>query len=192
MLAAKSKTTRARANVEALARLPNWKTHSENREMVRIAQAALGNAVVEDEFITATIEAAKNAPAIPKNLFYDVCGERDGIAVAVHLKKLGYIGTQRSLLTACSFLRSPLKAYVIDLDERSIRRDALKAIQFNFPDERVLHAPETVAEWSASEQFCIKNLSAVFNWPTPDIPNERIYPRHVRQTPERSTDNILT
>jgi len=192
MLAAKAKTTRARTNVEALARLPRWTTDDENRAMIRIAQAALGNAVVEDEFITATVEAAKNAPAAPKNRFYDVSGERDGAAVAAHLAQLGYIGTHRSLLTACAFLRSPLKTYVIDLDERSIRRDALEAIQFNFPDERVLHAPETVSEWAAAEQFCVENLSATFRGPTPDIPTERLYPRHVRDASGRAPANTAT
>ena len=144
---------------------------------VKIAQAALGNVSVENEFIKDVRDAAENLPPAPKNRFYDVGDAKDGAQVAFRMPYLGYIGTKKSLQAACSFLRSPLKTYVVNSRERSIRYDALDAILYNFPDEGVLYNPRTLAEWSAAEQFCIEKLGATFDGPTPDLPRDVIYPR---------------
>lgn len=178
LLTAKAKTNGARVAVENLAKLPAFRRSAANLHMARVAMAALGNNVMEDDFIAATVDAEENAPAAPKNRFYDVGSAKDGGAVAARLAELGQIGTQRSLLTVCGFLRSPLKSYVTNLYERSIRYDAVDAIRFNFPDERILYKPEKLREWVAVEQFCSANLSAVFDGPTPDLPRDKVYPMH--------------
>ena len=176
-IAAKAKAFQASPYVERMAQSPVWQEFEEDMKIIKIAQAALGNESVENEFIKDVFNAAENAPAAPKNPFYDVGDGKDGEDVASRIALLGLIGTKRSLQTACGFLRSPLKTYVSESRERSIRYDALDAIRYNFPDERVLFNPLTLAEWAAAEQFCIEKLGATFDGPTPDLPRDRVYPR---------------
>ncbi|ELX08978.1 hypothetical protein Jab_2c10360 [Janthinobacterium sp. HH01] len=175
-VAAKAKTTEARQAVEKMALQPKWRDEPELREAVRIAQAALGNTQIEDEFINAVIQAEKSAPPAPSNRFYNVGAAKDGTELAKRLEPLGLIGTRRSLLVVCNYLRSPLKSYVPNVSEKSVRYAALSALLYNFPDERVLTEPRDLADWSATEQFCVKNLGAVFDGPTPDIPPDQAYP----------------
>lgn len=175
-LAAKAKVIPARPFVQELANSAEFKENEAAYETVKITLAALGDISVEDEFIRATFDAEKNAPPAPANRFYNVGDARDGSELAEKITVLGYIGTPRSLLVACSFLRSPLKSYVAQVRERSIRYTALDAIRYNFPDERVLHRPVTVKEWAAAEDFCIRNLGANFDGPTPSLPLDEAYP----------------
>ena len=177
-IAAKAKALQALPYVERMAQSPLWQEIEEDLRVVKIAQAALGNVAVEDEFIQNVLDAAENPPPAPKNRFYNVGDAKDGGEVAARMAVLGLIGTTKSLLTACGFLRSPLKAYVKNVYERSIRFDALDAIRYNFPDERVLYKPTQVHEWAAAEQFCIEKLGATFDGPTPSLPFDLPYPHH--------------
>lgn len=176
-VAAKAKALQASQYVEKMARSPLWKEDEEPLKTVKIAQAALGNVSVEDEFIKDVLDAAEDPPPASKNRFFDVRDAKDGAEVASRMPYLGYVGTKKTLQAACRFLRSPLKTYVVNSRERSIRYDALDAILYNFPDERVLYNPRTWAEWAAAEQFCIEKLGATFDGPTPDLPQDVVYPR---------------
>jgi len=178
-LIAKAKSSRAAPLVEALARSAVWQESEDYRQIIRITQAALGNAGIEAEFIAAAVKAERDAPPAPKNRFYDVGTARDGKQVAVQLELLGLIGTPRTLLQVCRFLRSPLKTYVPNIKERSIRYDALDALRYNFPDEKVLSHPVSAVEWRAAEQFCVANLGATFDGETPELPPDQIYPTRV-------------
>lgn len=180
-IAAKAKTLQAKPYVERMAAMPDWQQDEEEFKAVRIAQAALGNIVVEDEFHKATRDAEKNAPPAPPNRFYDVGAAKDGTALAARLDELGRIGTKRSLLLVCTYLRSTMKSYVPQVSERSIRYAAADAIRFNYPDERLLYNPSTQAEWSAVEKFCTQHIGAVFDGPTPNIPPDQAYPRMPQQ-----------
>ena len=171
-LVAKAKVLQARNLVEKMAASPQF----QDRQSVRIAQAALGNTTVEDTFIAATREAEKNAPPAPKNRFYDVGDAKDGKALVEQLKLLGMIGTRRSLLVACSYARSPLKTYLPDHWERSVRLDALGAIAYNFPDARVLVGIDNLQGYAAAERFCTEHLGSVFEGPTPNLPGDMAYP----------------
>lgn len=184
-LVAKAKVTQALPYVERMAQSPEWNEDKEDFQIVRIAQAALGNLVVEDAFIQDTIDAAKSPPAAPKNRFYDVGDAKDGAEIASRLQLLGYIGTKRSLGITCGFLRSPIKSYVRNVRERSIRYDAIDAIRYNFPDERLLYHPRTTAEWAAAERFCTDNLGVIFDGPTPILPADRIYPSGAVHLPKK-------
>ncbi|WP_332851759.1 hypothetical protein [Duganella sp. S19_KUP01_CR8] len=184
-IAAKAKILEARPSVEKMALQPKWRDEPERRAAIRIAQAALGNTQVEDEFINAVIQAEKSAPPAPPNRFYNVGAAKDGTELAKRLEPLGLIGTRRSLLLVCSYLRSPLKSYVPDVSEKSVRYAALEALLYNFPDERVLDNPRDLPGWSTAEQFCIKNLGAVFDGPTPDIPPHQAYPTRLLPPPMR-------
>ena len=175
-LVAKAKTRQAGPHVERLAGLPEWKKDKNDFIIVKIAQAALGNTKVEDEFLDSVGMTEKALPPAPANRFYDVGDAKDGQELAEKLGFLGYIGTMRSLAVLCSYLRSPVKTYVPNIKERSIRYYALDAIRYNFPDERVLLRPVQVAEWAAAEQFCTKNIGFVFDGPTPDLPRDKVYP----------------
>ncbi len=172
-LVAKAKVLQARGLVEKMAASPEFK----DLEGVKIAQAALGNTSVEDTFIAAAREAEKKAPPAPKNRFYDVGDARDGEALVEQLKLLGMIGTRRSLLAVCSYARSPLKTYLPDYWERSVRKDAFRAIAYNFPDERVLTNTNESKDYAAAERFCTEHLGATFEGPTPDLPRDMAYPR---------------
>jgi hypothetical protein len=175
-LVAKAKVTSARPYVDALAQSQDGKAREQSLKVINIVRAALGNTELEDEFIEATYNAEKNAPAAPPNRFYDVGSAKDGKEVAAGLAKLGLIGTQRSLVTVCGYLRSTMKTYSTNQGERTIRYDALDALRYNFPDERVLYRPVTLNEWAAAEAFCTRNIGAVFDGPTPDLDSDRIVP----------------
>lgn len=189
-IAAKAKTLVARPSVEKMALQPKWRDEPERLQAIRIAQAALGNTQVEDEFINAAIQAEQNAPPAPPNRFYNVGGAKDGTELAKRLERLGLIGTRRSLLFVCGYLRSPLKSYVPGVSEKSVRHAALDALLYNFPDERVLNKPKDLAGWSTAEQFCVDHLGAVFEGITPDIPPDQAYPTRIlmptgKKTPVR-------
>lgn len=184
-LVAKAKTSAARPYVDVLARSEKWQRHEETLRVIRIVQAALGNTEIEDEFIEATAEAERKAPPAPANRFYDVGSAKDGKQIAASLATLGLIGTRRSLLTVCAYLRSPMKTYVPNHRERSIRYDALDALRYNYPDERLLYRPTTLDEWAAAEAFCTRTVGAVFDGPTPDIPPDHVYPAGVSPRPLR-------
>lgn len=177
VLMTKAKTLPALALIEKMGQSPAWRNHQDKYGLIRIAQAGLGNAAVEEEFIAATREAERNAPPAPKNRFYDVGNARDGSALSSHLERLGLIGTRRTLLVACEYLRSPMKAYVANVRETAVRRAALDAIRYNYPDERVLERPNSVQDWAAVEEFCARQLGASFEGPTPEIAPPLPYPR---------------
>ena len=172
LLVAKAKIPQTRALVERMAALPQFQGH----EDIRIAQAALGNTAVEDDFLAATRKAEQDAPPAPRNRFYDVGDAKDGKGLAEQLALLGQIGTRRSLQAVCSHARSPLKTYLPDHWERSVRLDAFRALAFNFPDERVLVDIDDLAGYAAAERFCTQHLGAVFDGPTPDLPPDLAYP----------------
>lgn len=182
LLAAKAKTPKALPYVEKLTSQPYWRSTPDQIEKLNIARAALGNKVMEDEFLASTLQAERDAPPAPANDFYDVSGIRDGAVVAERLEVLGLIGTQRSLLLVCKFLRSQLKTFVPDGGERSIRYDALDALLYNFPDERVLSDPSSLDDWRAAEKFCETKIGAVYDGPTPDI-RDRPYPSRLTPQP---------
>lgn len=184
-LASKAKVTQALPSVERLAQLPKWQNDSERQDAIKIAQAALGNKLLEEQFITSVKDAEAQAPQAPPNRFYNVATAKDGTEVANRLGLLGLIGTRRSLLTVCEYLRSPLKSYVPQVSERSVRYAALHALLYNFPDERVLDDPVGLAGWSAAEAFCHTHLGAVFDGPTPNIPPHQTYPTRVLPRPVR-------
>jgi hypothetical protein len=179
-LVAKAKAVQVRPLVDDLSKSKVWQQDEDRSRIIKIVQAALGNAAVEDGFITAIIDAERDAPPAPKNRFYEVGEAKDGKKVAALIGSLGLIGTRRSLLLTCAYLRSPLKSYVPDIKERSVRYDALDAIRYNFPDERILLHPVSTTEWAAAEQFCIDNLGAVFDGPTPDLPPDQPYPTRMQ------------
>lgn len=176
-IAAKAKTTKALDFVNLMAKSPSLREDPERAKDFRITQAALGNETVETEFIDAVRDAEKNAPPAPANRFYDVGAAKDGTLLGKRLLDLGRIGTRRSLLVVCEYLRTPLKSYIRNVSEHSVRHDALAALRYNFPDEQVLFGHHDLAGWSSAEQFCVDRLSAVFDGATPDIPPARAYPR---------------
>lgn len=178
-LAAKAKTTDALELVEALALSPAWRNKPENIEAANIARAALGNTRIEDEFINAVKDAEKLATPAPPNRFYNVGLAKDGTEVAKRLYLLGRIGTKRSLVFICSYLRSPMKSYIPNVRERSVRYAALDALLYTFPDERVLSDPRGHADWSAAEQFCSDRVGAAFEGETPNIPPDQAYPTKI-------------
>ena len=178
VLATKAKTTQAKNYIDHMATMSFWRQDEAFFKLIRIAQAALGNAVLEDEFIQTTRTAERAAPPAPKNRFYDVGNARDGTQLAIHIADLGRIGTSRSLATVCSYLRSDMKSYVAEVSERSIRYAALDAIRYNYPDEKVLFRPLTLADWNRAENFCSTKIGAVFIGGTPDLPPDQAYPRY--------------
>ena len=175
-IVAKAKTLQAARLVDELEELPSLQSNDYTMEKIRITQAALGNRAIEDQYVTATVEAERIAPPAPANRYYNVDPEKDGKEVAKNIALLGLIGTRHTLSFACKYLRSPLKTYVPNYSERSIRYDVLDAIRYNFPEEAVLANPGSLKEWAAIEQFCVVNFSAVFDGPTTEMEPDRLYP----------------
>lgn len=177
-IAARAKTPGALRHVERIARQARWRDRPDVLDELRIARAALGNRQVEDGLIRAAGRAARHAPPAPPNRFYDVGDARDGAALAARLDQLGRVGTRRSLAVVCRYLRSPLKTYVADVSEHSVRRAAARALLYNYPDRRLLDSPSGVDEWRDVERFCTRQLGVVFSGPTPDLPAPLPYPHH--------------
>lgn len=177
LVAAKAKTVEARPYIEEFARSAEERGTIKPRGPARIAQAALGNSLVEEYFIDTVRNAEAGMPNGKSGLWYDNRNEKDAAELAPLINGLGLIGTKRTLLVACGYLRSTEKSFVPDLSERSLRFDALKAIQYNFPDEKVLVPPKNTSQWAAAEAFCTRELGAVFDGPTPAWEPDRLYPR---------------
>ncbi|WEF34652.1 hypothetical protein [Pseudoduganella chitinolytica] len=177
-IAARAKTPGALRHVERIARQPYWRDRPDVLDGLRIARAALGNRQLEDGLIRATAEAARHAPPAPPNRFYDVGDARDGTVLPARLDELGRVGTRRSLAVVCRSLRSPLKTYVADVSEHSVRRAAARALLYNYPDRRLLDSPSGVDEWREVERFCTRQLGVVFSGPTPDLAPPLPYPHH--------------
>ena len=176
LITAKAKIPEARPHVDALSRLPEWRENPDLTKLVHITKAALGDTAIENGFIDIVREAAKSAPPAPKNRFYDVGDARDGAKVMAALSTLRLVGTQSSLRVACEFIRSPLKKYVPNAHERSVRYVAVDALHYNYPTERALVDPDTRDDWQAVEDFCAKHLGARFDGPTPELPRDNVYP----------------
>lgn len=123
-----------------------------------IALAALGNTTIEDRFIA----LAKDA--------------KDGKSLASALKWLGYIGTHRSLSEVATYLRTPLKVTREHSYERTVRMDALEALSYNFPGQRVLFDIRKPEDYAAAEAFCTEKLGVFFDGPLPDFPPDRVFP----------------
>jgi hypothetical protein len=156
LLIAKAKPIEARAAIEHLNVSPDW----QDEESVKIASAALGNTTYEGKYIQAAKEAG------------------DGESLAIALQYLGLIGTQRSLKTVASYLRTPLKISREGSFERTVRMDALEALAYNFPDQSFLYpnninSPE---DYAAAEQFCTAKFGAIFDSAVPNFPADRIFP----------------
>lgn len=89
----------------------------------------------------------------------------------------GGIQQQRSLRRQITRARTiRMKQSLPAMKQRPIRHDALDAIHYNFPEERVRDSLTTVAEWAEAEKFCTQKLGAVFVGPTPDLPQDQVYP----------------
>lgn len=65
-IAAKAKTVEARQFVEKMALQAKWRDEPERRHAIRLAQAALGNTRIENEFIDAAVQAERSAPPAPR------------------------------------------------------------------------------------------------------------------------------
>ena len=179
LVAAKAKTAEARPYVEDFARAAEERGTITPRGPARIAQAALGNSLVEESFINDVRTAEADMPNGKSGRWYDNSNEKDASEVAHRINRLGLIGTKRALLVACGYLRSTLKSFIPNVSERSLRLDALKAIQYNFPDEKLLYRPTSTSEWAAIEAFCTRQLGAVFDGPTPEWEPDNLYPNEV-------------
>lgn len=172
MLAAKAKTTAARPLVERLARAPGWR----DDPAIAIAQAALGNTAVEERLLAAVRNAEHNLPPVPASRFSRNEGVKDASALLEQVRVLGLAGTPRSLRLACQYLRSPLQANRTGVYERSIRREALAALQVNYPAAAALAPPAGIEGWREAEQFCSRTLGVMYRGPTPELDTDRAYP----------------
>ena len=156
LLIAKAKPPEAKTAVENLSASPTW----QNDESVKIASAALGNAVLEDKYIQAANQA------------------HDGESLATALASLGLIGTPRSLKTVASFLRTPLKIAREGSFERTVRMDALEALAYNFPDQEFLYpnSINSAEDFAIAERFCTIKFGVIFDPKIPDFPVDRVFP----------------
>ncbi len=159
LLVAKAKPQKAKAVVDRLAVLPEWK----DVEAVKIARAALGAKDIEDEFLSAAADAEAAA---------------DGKTLARELGSLALVGTPRSLKAIAERLRTPLTIHIPGAFEKSVRLSVLEALLYNFPDQPVLYPNNIIneADYTAAERFCTKIFGVTYRNPSPPFMTYRGYP----------------
>lgn len=158
LLVAKAKPASAKGIIEKIA-----KSSSDAPDLdVRIAQAALGDAAIEDEFIA---EASLS---------------KTGADLANALKDLGFIGTKKSLRAVASYLRTPLKITREGSYERTVRLNAIEALAYNFRDQSILYRVRKPQDYQRVEEFCARELGINFDGPIPDFIPDRVFPRPIR------------
>lgn len=162
LLVAKAKPDHARATVDALAGMPEWR----NNEAAGIARAALGDAAIESKFLA---EASKAE------------AEANGAALSHALGTLGLIGTPRTLKAVAERLRTPLTTGAPHASLRSVRLSVLDALLYNYPEEPVLYPNNIVTEanYGAAERFCEKAFGVTYKTPPPPFMTVRGYPMPV-------------
>jgi hypothetical protein len=158
LLVAKAKALEANATIKRFADDAEWK----DEEEFKVAQAALGDTRVEDNFIKDALTAS-NA--------------KDGTALADALRKLGLIGTRRSLLTIASYMRTPLNVERTRF-ARSVRLNAIAALKYNFPAALVLNDEGVTSQkdYDAAEKFVTQKLGYVFEGPAPEFFTNQPFP----------------
>jgi hypothetical protein len=156
LLVAKAKPKNAKALVDRLAAMPQWRS----QESVRIASAALGATQTEDAYLKIADEAT------------------DGKVLAKALGPLALMGTPRSLRAIAGRLRTHLTIDVPGAYEKSLRLNVLDALLYNFPDQTVLYPNNIIKEsdYTAAEHFCTKTLGVVYTTPPPPFMTYRGYP----------------
>jgi hypothetical protein len=158
LLIAKAKALEANITIKRLIDDPSWK----NEQYLKIAQAALGDTVVEDIFI----KKAKDASEANK-----------GQELAEALRLLGLIGTRRSLLTVASYMRTPVNEERPRF-KRSVRLKAIEALKYNYPGALVLNYQgiDSQKDYDAAEKFITEKLGYVFEGPPPAFFTNQPFP----------------
>jgi hypothetical protein len=159
LMVAKAKAIGAKPLVAKLSQSPQWT----NDESLRIAQAALGNKVIEDEFVA---ETAKSHASKDSKQFVE------------SLAPLAMIGTRTSLVALAKYLRTPLTFLIPEALERSLRLNVLDALRYHYPDQPEFY-PNNIhaeADYTAAEHFCTKELSVTYEMPVPPFMTYRPFP----------------
>jgi hypothetical protein len=160
LLVAKAKGIGAKPFVEELARSPDW----QKQESLKIAQAALGNRAVEDEFVRQTAQANE---------------AKDSRQFMQSLAPLAMIGTRTSLAALARYLRTPLTFLVPGALEKSLRLSVLEALLYHYPDRPELYPNNirTEADYKAAERLCSQELGLTYDMPAPPFMTYRPFPR---------------
>jgi len=150
LLIAKAKPSKAKTLLDSLARSSVWKDSPE----AKIALAAMGDTMIENEFIDVAEAARKEGDS---QSFIDAIGT------------LSLVGTQQTLTYIANQLRTPLVFEVPGAFRKSVRLNVLEALLYNFPDQPVLYPNNIVNEedYTAAEHFCTKKLGVTYTIPPP-------------------------
>ena len=163
LLIAKAKVVDAKELVNQIAEDPEWKSF----EATRIAQAALGNNDITNEYI----EAAKTQH------------DQEKIEAFIEtLRILSLIGTEEALKAIAGYLRTPLILDRVQINKKSVRLDVLNGLVYNFPDQKILYPGQILSaeSYTIAEQFCIKQLGIEYTEPQPPFMTYIGYPSRRR------------
>jgi len=159
LLIAKTKVSTARKIVTEIASRSEW----QNNESVKIAQAALGQDNITDDYIKKT-QIAHNEQEVKEFIEY--------------IGTLSLIGTDDALSIIAEYMRTPLIIHKVGAYKKSVRLNIMDALRYNFPDQLVLYRNRVydMADYTAVEEFCTEKFGTYYNQPQPPFMTHFGYP----------------
>ena len=147
LLIAKVKPAEAAPVVRELAASPRWA----GVEEAKIAQAALGNRTLEQEFIDRFTQA------------------RDPEKVAQLARVMALIGTEPALKALAARMRTDLVIEMTNVFRRSVRLDIMAALSYAFPEQPFLYdnAVSDDSGYERVEKFCEERFGTKWDRPRP-------------------------
>lgn len=163
LLIAKAQVSNAKNTVAEIATRNEW----QNNESVEIAQAALGEDNITDEYIKKT-QIAHDRQQIEKFIEY--------------IGILSLIGTSDALTAISEYMRTPLIIDKVGAYQKSVRLNIMDALRYHFPNQAILY-PNNVndmEDYTTVEQFCIEKFGTYYNQPQPPFMTYFGYPTPIR------------
>lgn len=145
LIVAKAKAIEAMEAMQELEKDPDWAKD----DNFRIAQAALGDESIEDEFIEPFV------------------GSFDPKAKIELATPLAQIGTSRTLELLAREMRSPMVLRVPGSYEMSVRVEIAKALLYCHPDQTFLGRIESDDDYERIERWCEFQYGIQWNRPRP-------------------------
>jgi len=149
LVVAKGKLSEAAPVVDSLYESREWREIEETK----IARAALGDEVLEKEYIEAFLKTT------------------DPEEKAERAEILGRIGTEGALGALAGEMRTDLVVEMPNVFLRSVRVDIMAALSYNFPDKPILYDNAVVDDsgYAAVEKFCEEEFGIVWKKERPEF-----------------------
>lgn len=163
LLIAKAKVSNAKNTVAEIAARSEW----QNNEPAEIAQAALGEDNITNEYINKA-QIAHDKQQIEEFIEY--------------IGVLSLIGTYDALAAMSEYMRTPLIIDKVGAYKKSVRLNIMDALRYHFPNQSILY-PNNVndmQDYIAVEHFCTEKFSTYYSQPQPPFMTYFGYPTPIR------------